>query len=260
MSNSDCVLTDINQSVLSITLNRPKANAFNEEMAKKLQAALKEAAVNTHIRCVLLTAKGKMFSAGQDVSVAVSAEGFSYRQHLVNTYNPIILQIRKLEKPVVAAINGSVAGAALGIILACDIRIAADDSRFVVGFSGIGLSPDSAVSLLLPSIIGLGRATEYAFTNQPISAQQAFEWGLINRIVASDQLHSQATAWAASIAAGPVNAMGLAKRNFNKSILPNLEQVLDYEAHIQEIAGKSDEHREGLQAFIEKRTPRFLNV
>jgi 2-(1,2-epoxy-1,2-dihydrophenyl)acetyl-CoA isomerase len=260
MSNSDCVLTDVNQSVLTIMLNRPKANAFNLEMAGKLQAALKEAAVNTHIRCVLLAAKGKMFSAGQDVSVAVSTEGFSYRQHLINTYNPIILQIRKLEKPVVAAINGSVAGAALGIVLACDLRIAADDSRFVVGFSGIGLSPDSAVSLLLPSIIGLGRATEYAFTNQPISAQQALEWGLINRIVSSDQLHSQAEAWAARIAAGPIHAMGLAKRNFNKFILSNLEQVLDYEAHNQEIAGKSAEHREGLQAFIEKRTARFSDI
>jgi 2-(1,2-epoxy-1,2-dihydrophenyl)acetyl-CoA isomerase len=260
MIHSDCVLTEISQAVLTITLNRPKANAFNHEMVVQTKAALQEASTNSQIRCVLLAAAGKVFSAGQDVKVVIDTERYSYRQHLINTYNPIILQIRKLEKPVLAAINGSVAGAALGIVLACDLRIAAEDSRFVVGFSGIGLSPDSAVSLLLPSIIGLGRTTEYAFTNMPISAQQALEWGLINRLVPADQLHAQATGWAAEIATGPIYAMGLAKRSFNKSILHNLEQVLDYEAHIQEIAGKSSEHQEGVRAFFEKRKPNFSNV
>ncbi|MFU8773436.1 MAG: enoyl-CoA hydratase/isomerase family protein [Anaerolineales bacterium] len=179
---------------------------------------------------------------------------------MINSYNPIILQIRRLEKPVLAAINGSVAGAALGIVLSCDLRIAAEDSRFVVGFSGIGLSTDSAVSLLLPAVIGLGRAAEFTFTNQPITAQQAMEWGIVNRITSTEQLFPQSADWAAQLAAGPIHAFGLAKRNFNKSILPHLEQVLDYEAHNQEIASKSDEHKEGLRAFLEKRLPRYSDV
>jgi len=168
------------------------------------------------------------------------------------------MQIRGLEKPVIAAINGAVAGAGLGIALACDLRIASEEARFVVGFLGIGLAPDSAVSLLLPALIGLGRAAEAAFTNAPINAQQALDWGLVNRLVAPEDLAVQAFAWAADLARGPVHAMGLAKRDFNRAILPDLERVLDYEAHLQEVASHGEEFKEGVQAFLEKRTPRFI--
>lgn len=257
MSNSDFVLTEFHQGVMTIKLNRPKANAFNEEMVVQTRAALHQAERDPYVRIVLITGTGTVFSAGQDITIVLDAEDYSYRQHLQRTYNPIILQIRQMEKPVMAAINGSVAGAGLGIALACDLRIAAVDSRFVVGFLGIGLSLDSAVSLLLPALIGLGRATEYVFNNKPITAEQAFQWGLVNRLVPVDQLLASAEEWAADIAQGPVHAMGLAKRNFNKAVLNNLEQVLDYEAHNQEIAGKAAEHQEGLSAFLEKRAPRF---
>jgi len=254
------LLTELRDSVLTITLNRPKVNAFNNEMIQACQEAFKLAARDPQVRCVLLTGSGCVFSPGQDLAIVLERGELSFRYHLRQTYNPMVLQIRQLEKPVLAALNGAVAGAALGIALACDLRIAADTARFVVGFLGIGLGPDSAVSLLLPALIGLGRATEAAFTNQPIDAQQALALGLVNRVVPAAELGAQAFAWARTLAQGPVRAMGLAKRAFNKAMLPNLEQVLDYEAHIQDIAGRGAEHKEGLRAFLEKRTPQFPSL
>jgi 2-(1,2-epoxy-1,2-dihydrophenyl)acetyl-CoA isomerase len=260
METAEFVTSEFTQGVLQLTLNRPKANAFNIQMITELHSALRIAAKKTEVRVVLLTGEGQIFSAGQDVKEfgQVSEAGeLSFRQHLLRTYNPLILQIRQLEKPVLAAVNGPVAGAALGIALACDLRIAADTARFVVGFLGIGLAPDSGISLFLPSLIGLGRAAEYAFSNQPISAEQALDWGLINRVVPASDLASQAHSWAQELAEGPIQAMGLAKRDFNRAVYPNLEQVLDYEAHIQEIAGHGPDHHEGLQSFIEKRQPKY---
>ena len=173
MSDSEIILTELKNSVFKITLNRPKVNAFNFEMIAAVQSALKQAQRDSQVRCVLLTGSGNVFSAGQDVNEFNQAEDVSFRYHLLRTYNPIILQIRNLEKPVLAAINGAVSGAAFGIALACDLRIAADNSRFVVGFLGIGLAPDSAVSLLLPALIGLGRATEFAFL---MAQQKSRHW------------------------------------------------------------------------------------
>ncbi|HZD56262.1 MAG TPA: enoyl-CoA hydratase/isomerase family protein [Anaerolineales bacterium] len=258
MSDSNPVLTELSGPVLKILLDRPKANAFNLEMIEALRAAFKQAERDEQVRCVLLTGSGKVFSAGQDVKDFMSPGDRSFRAHLQETYNPLVLQIRKLEKPVIAAINGAVAGAALGVALSCDLRIASDDARFVVGFLGIGLGLDSAVSLLLPALIGLGRAAQYAFTNAPISAQDALAWGLVNRLAPAGQLRDEAAAWAAQIAQGPVRAMGLAKRDFNKAVLGNLAQVLDYEAHNQDIAGRGPEHKEGLRAFVEKRSPSYV--
>jgi 2-(1,2-epoxy-1,2-dihydrophenyl)acetyl-CoA isomerase len=252
------VLTDLKDGVLAVVLNRPKVNAFTTGMVDELLGVFKQAERDPQVRCVLLSGRGGAFSAGQDVTEVKSVEDLSFRYHLQRTYNPLVLQIRRLEKPVVAAIHNAVSGAALGVALACDLRIAAEGTRFVVGFLGIGLAPDSAVSLLLPALIGLGRATEYAFTNQPISAEQALAWGLVNRLVPVERLAVEAAAWAAQLAAGPVGAFGLTKRDFNKAVLPNLEQVLDYEAHIQEIAGKRAEHREGVSAFLEKRPAKFV--
>ncbi len=253
----DIILTDLKDGVLTITLNRPKANAFTTDMAQALTKVFREAGRNDAVRVVLLTGAGKIFSAGQDVTEFGQGEHVSFRKHLLRTYNPLIVEMRRLEKPVIGAINGAVAGAALGIALACDLRIAADNARFVVGFSGIGLAPDSAVSLMLPLLIGLARASEAAFLNQPISPEQALAWGLINRVVPADELPAAATAWAAELAKGPIHAMGYTKRDFNKAILPHLEEMLDYEAHIQEIAGTGGDHLEGLAAFREKREAKY---
>ena len=256
---SDLVRTDLTDGIFVITLNHPKANALSLEMVKLLLAAFKEAAQQKQARVVLIRAEGDDFSAGQDIYEMLQAEGVSYRKHMQETYNPLILQIRRLELPVLAEIQGTVAGAALGLVLACDMRIASEEARFLVGFLGIGLAPDSAVSLFLPTLIGLGRATEAAYSNTAISAQQALSWGMVNRVVPIHTLPKSALEMARALSMGPIHAMGLAKRDFNKAIYPNLEQVLDYEAHIQEIARIGAEHKEGVSAFVEKRSPHWGN-
>ncbi len=253
----DVLLLERQGPVLILTLNRPKVNAFNHDILFGLQRAFRQAARDETVRAVVLQAQGPVFSAGQDLNAFEELQGESLRPHLQATYNPLILQIRRLQKPVIAAVHGAVAGAALGVALACDIRIAAENTRFVVGFLGIGLAPDSAVSLLLPALMGLGRASEYAFTNEPFTAEQALAWGLVNRVVPDDRVHDEALALAQRLAQGPVRAMGLTKRAFNRAILPHLEAILDYEAHIQDIAFHGEEHREGVTAFREKRPPRF---
>ena len=257
MAGSDSLLIELNQGVLKLALNRPKVNALNLELIGALQEAFKQAERDAQVRCVVLTGQGAVFSAGQDINDFAQNEDIPIRYHLLRTYNPLILQMRRLEKPVLGVINGMVSGAALGLALACDLRIAADTAQFVVGFAGIGLAPDSGVSLLLPALIGLGRATEAAFTNAPLTAEQALAWGLVNRVVPAADLAGQAAVWAGMLALGPLRTFGLTKRAFNKAVLGNLEQTLDYEAHIQEIAGKTAEHKEGVRAFMEKRQPRF---
>jgi len=257
MPETTCLLTDLRNRVLTLTLNRPKVNALSLELMENLRSAFSQAERDEQIRCVVLTGAGGNFSAGQDIKVFQENIDIPFRHHMVRTYNPLVLQIRRLEKPVLAAVDGICSGAALGLALACDLRIAADRARFVVGFTGIGLVPDSAVSLLLPTIIGLGRALEFTFSNIPISADQALAWGMANRVVPAAELLEQSASMAALLAQGPTRTMGMAKRAFNKAMLSNLEQVLDYEAHLQEIAGHTPEHREGVRAFLEKRLPRF---
>jgi 2-(1,2-epoxy-1,2-dihydrophenyl)acetyl-CoA isomerase len=252
------IRSDLNNGVLLLTIDRPKANAFSQELIIELQNAFKQAVRDVQTRVVVLTGAGRVFGAGQDIDeIRTGGEALSYRKHLLETYNPLVLQMRQLEKPVIGAINGPCAGASLGVALACDIRFAADTAKFVVGFTGIGLAPDSGVSLLLPALIGLGRASEFTFSNQPVSAEQALAWGLVNRVFLLENLAAETMTFAAELAKGPVGAFGLSKRLFNKAVLPNLEEMLDYEAHIQEIAGKRPEHKEGVAAFLEKRTPKF---
>jgi 2-(1,2-epoxy-1,2-dihydrophenyl)acetyl-CoA isomerase len=256
---TETIHTESKDGIFSITLDRPRANALSLEMVKELQAAFREAGQQKQARVVLFRGAGELFSAGQDVYEILKAEGESYRKHMLETYNPLVLQIRRLDIPILAEINGMVAGAALGLVLACDLRIASEDARFLVGFLGIGLALDSAVSLFLPALIGLGRATEAAFTNEAITAQKALSWGLVNRVVSAHILQESAFEMAQSIARGPIHAMGFAKRDFNKAIYPHLEQVLDYEAHIQEVARLGTEHKEGVRAFVEKRAPNWEN-
>lgn len=257
-ASDSLILTSLEDAVLTISLNRPdKANALTLAMITDLRKAFQRAESDPAVRCVLLTANGNAFSAGHDIAEMQTAAGASYREHLLRTYNPLILQIRRLEKPVLVAINGVASGAAVGICLACDLRLAAESAQLVIGFAGIGLAADSAVSLFLPLLIGLGRASEHLFTNAPITAQEGFRLGVFNRVVPADELLGEAQRWAASLSLGPVHALGLIKRSLNKAILANLEEVLDYEAHIQEIARQSAEHQEGVRAFLEKRLPDF---
>lgn len=255
----DMLLTELDEhGVFTLTINRPKANAFNTELIHATTKAMKKASKDDAVRVVLLQAEGHIFSAGQDITeFATGGERTSFREHLQHTYNPLILAMRKLEKPILCAVNGAVAGAAFGIVLAADLRIASEAAQFFVGFSGIGLAPDSAVSLMLPTIIGLGRAAEAAYFNEPINAEQAHAWGLVNKLVGGDALRNESYAWAKRLADGPVQAMGYTKRAFNKAIIPHLEETLDYEGHIQEVAGGGADHIEGVAAFLEKREANF---
>lgn len=241
-----------------LRLNRPeRANAFNYEMTTALQNALVAAENDPQVKCVVITGSGKIFSAGQDISEMKKSGGeISYRGHLEKTYNPLILQIRRMGKPVIAAVNGACAGAAFGIALACDLRIAKSNAYFVVGFSGIALAPDSGVSLFLPKHIGLGRAQEYFYSNKKISAQLAYQWGMVNQ-VGGFTYQRLVRQWAQELARGPREAFAAGKQAFNQAILPNLEEVLNYEGSLQEKAGRSAEHREGVAAFFEKRATKF---
>ncbi len=254
------LLTALQSATLTISLNRPeRANAFNFEMIAELQTVLEQAATDAQVRCVVLTGAGNSFCAGHDITemLAVQGQGVSYREHLRQTYNPLILQIRRLEKPVVAALNGPAAGAGLGLALACDLRVAAETAVFTVGFTGIGLVPNSAVSLLLPALIGLGRATEFTFGNQPMTSVQALTWGLVNQVAPEDRLAEVVREVAAGLETGPTGAYGLTKQLFNQNVLPNLEEALEFEGELQEVASKGEEHIEGVKAFLEKRKPSF---
>lgn len=255
------LLSNLQNSILTLMLNRPeRANALNAELIAELQKALRGAARDPEVRAVVITGAGGVFSAGQDIEeMRAGGEALSYLEHLRRTYNPLVLGIRQIEKPVLAAVNGPCAGASLGLALACDLRIAAETATFVVGFNGIALVPDSGVSLLLPALIGLGRASEFTFTNAPIPAARAAEWGLVNRVVGGDVLREEVVRWAGRLAQGPMRAYGLTKRAFNRAVLPHLEEILEYEGQLQELAGHTDEHREGVAAFLEKRRPVFVS-
>jgi 2-(1,2-epoxy-1,2-dihydrophenyl)acetyl-CoA isomerase len=250
--------SESSDGILTLTLDRPKANAFDLALVDELQSAFKQAARDVATRVVILTGAGRIFGAGQDIEEIKSYGGnLSFREHMLRTYNPLVLQIRHIEKPVLAAVNGPSAGAAMAIALACDLRIAVPEAWFKVGFSGIGLAPDSGISLILPALIGLGRAMEFSLTNDPISAEQALAWGLVNCVVPAESLMAETTSLARRLASGPQTAFALTKRAFNNAVLPDLESVLDYEANLQEIAGRSADHQEGIAAFLEKRPPKF---
>jgi 2-(1,2-epoxy-1,2-dihydrophenyl)acetyl-CoA isomerase len=257
LSTSPLVHLKIDSGVMQVSWDHPPANAFNDEIVFAIQAALTQAAQDTQVRCILLVGRGHYFCTGQDLISVAKIPPDAIREHVRNTFHALILQIRRLEKPVIAGINGITAGAGLGVALACDLRIASAEAKFVAGFTNIGLGLDSGLSLLLPLFIGLGRSAEVAFTNIHINAQQALAWGLVNRLSPPDQFLDQALTWAAEIAHGPLNAFGLVKRQFNLSVLSDLEQILEEEAGIQEIAGQSEEFRQGYQAFLAKKPAKF---
>ncbi len=258
MGEPQYLITQTADHVLTVKLNRPKANAFDNQMVEEWLATLKQAGQNPDIRCLVLSGEGRFFSAGQDVTAFQQEEGqVSFRRHLHKTYNRVITKIRALEKPIIGAINGPAVGAGLGVALATDLRIAAESASFIYGFTGIGLSADSGTSLAMPWLIGLARSAEMAFTNQPVGAQQALEWGLVNQVVADDELMQAAGELAAKLAVGPTRAFGLTKRALYRATMPQLRAALEYEAELQEIAGRTEDHREGLAAFLEKREPKF---
>ncbi len=256
------LLLDKSEGVAALTLNRPdKSNAFDDALISDMIEALKAVERDDQVRVVLITGAGKNFCAGQDLGPLLeryrSPAGVSFGSHLRRSYNIIISQIRNLEKPVSAAINGAAAGAGLGLACACDLRHASENARFRMAFIGIALAPDSATSFLLPRMIGLGRATEMALTNELVDATTALQWGLVNRVFRADELMAKSREFAVQLAQAPTKSIGLTKRAFNRGLMADLEAALEYEAGMQEIAGHTADHLEGVHAFIEKRAPQF---
>lgn len=256
------VSTTVQDNILTITLNRPeKLNSFTEPMAKQLQQALDEANQDADIRSLLLTGNGKAFSAGQDLPEVVEREetedNYKLEKTVQTSFNPIIRGIRYLEKPVVCAVNGTAAGAGANIAFACDIVLASKDANFVQSFSKIGLIPDSGGTFFLPRLVGLQRANALFMLDEKISAEQAVEIGLIYKAVEPDQLMDQANTICQKLAEMPTRAFGLYKRAVNRSLQNNLDSQLNLEAELQTEAGQTEDYREGVQAFLEKRKPKF---
>ncbi len=255
----ETILFAVENGVATITLNRPdKLNAFNDQMIDETTAAFKQAGREKEIRCVVLTGNGRAFSSGQDLAdVMERGDAFSIGDHLRHGYHRLIKQMVQLEKPIIGAINGIAAGAGCGVALATDIRIAADSASFMLAFSKVGLVPDSGTNWLLPRLIGQARAYEMAVTADKIPAETALAWGMVNRVVPAAQLMETVAAWAGPLATGPTLAYGLAKRAMNQAWHTDLFGALEYEAHLQEIAGRSHDNKEGVTAFLEKREARF---
>ena len=253
------ILHTAGDGIVTITLNRPdKLNAFNDLMISETLDAFKSAGRDDAVRCVVITGAGRGFSSGQDLGdFQTRGESLSIGEHLRHGYHRLIRQMTALEKPIIGAINGVAAGAGCGVALATDIRIASDTASFMLAFSRIGLIPDSGTNWFLPRLVGYPRAYEMAIIADRVPAAQAMEWGLVNRVVPADQLPEITAAWARRLADGPTLAFGLTKRAMNRSWEMNLDEALAYEAHLQEVAGRSQDNREGIAAFLEKREARF---
>jgi 2-(1,2-epoxy-1,2-dihydrophenyl)acetyl-CoA isomerase len=246
-------------AVLTITLNRPEVlNAFNAGMHKGLFAALRSAA-DPDVRAVVLTGAGRAFCVGQDLSEFREDPG-DIGSRLRANYHPNVLAIRQLEKPVIAAVNGVAAGAGLSFASACDIRLAAATASFVPAFINIGLIPDSGGSYFVTRLLGYARAFEWMTSGRKLTAREALEWGLVSEVVEDDRLASRAAELAAQLAAMPTRAVGMTKELFDHAGTSTLEEQLELEAQLQAEATQTDDFREGVAAFLEKRDPRFTGL
>jgi 2-(1,2-epoxy-1,2-dihydrophenyl)acetyl-CoA isomerase len=242
-------------AVQTIAFNRPdKMNAFNRALHASLREALREAR-DPEVRAVVITGAGRAFSAGQDLTEF--GETGDVGAALRETYHPNVLAVRALEKPVIAAVNGACAGAGLSFACACDIRIAADAASFVPGFIGIGLIPDAGGSYFIQRILGAARAFEWMTSNRRLTAAEAHAWGLVSEVVEADALQARAAELAAFYAAMPTRGIGMTKRLFDHAGTATLEEQLEMEAQLQAAATQSDDFREGVTAFLEKRPPKF---
>jgi 2-(1,2-epoxy-1,2-dihydrophenyl)acetyl-CoA isomerase len=253
----ETVLTEDRGGVRVITLNRPDVlNAFDSRLGEELLGALGAASDAADVRCIVLTGAGRAFCSGADLRGHTPGET-SLGALLRTRYNRIILRLRTMDKPVIAAVNGVAAGAGCNLALAADLRVASDRATFIEVFTRVGLIPDSGGTWLLPRFIGIGRALEMMFFAEPIDAAAAERLGLVNRVVAQDDLMPRTLEWAARLAEGPTRAYGLIKRGVERALATDLRGALEYEAQLQEIAGRSDDHREGVAAFLQKRAPSY---
>lgn len=256
MSQQDLIVRQ-EGNILVITLNRPEAlNAFSPDMIQELLDALEFAKSNEEIRAVLLSGAGRAFSAGGDVKRMGQATPVATYDH-IGRLNELILTMSEVDVPIVAAVHGYAAGAGVCLAMACDNILAADDSKFVLSFSKVGLISDGGGLFFLPRTIGLYRAKEVLFTAEPIAAATALQWGMVNRLYPADQLFEEAMNYAKKLAEGPSRAIGMIKRIANKALLSDLGDILEAERTTQAMIQSTEDHKEGVRAFVEKRLPNF---
>jgi len=253
----ETILYERQNGVATITLNRPQAlNAFTSQMNSEFMSALRDAEKDGEIRSIVITGAGRAFCAGQDLKARSLEQRGSLGQSLREKYNPIILRLRDTEKIVLAAVNGIAAGAGCNLALACDLRIASEEARFIQAFVRVGLAPDCGGSFFLPRLVGLSKAMELFLLGEPLDAREALRLGLVAKVVSSNQLPRTAREIAEKLAQGP-RSIGLIKRAVNRTLKVELENQLEYEANLQEIAGRTTDFDEGVKAFLEKRAPVF---
>ncbi|MBT0607535.1 enoyl-CoA hydratase-related protein [Aequorivita echinoideorum] len=253
------ITTQIENKVATLTLNRPEVfNSFNREMALLLQNELDECEKNPEVRAIIITGSGKAFCAGQDLKEVTTPElNPGFKKILEEHYNPIISRIRKIEKPVIAAVNGVAAGAGANIALACDVVIASENASFIQAFSKIGLVPDSAGTFFLPRLIGFQKASALMMLGDKVSADEAEKLGMVYKVVASENFMEEVNNIANTLANMPTKALGLTKRLLNNSMQHSLEEQLDLESKLQIESAQSEDYAEGVDAFVNKRKPEF---
>ncbi|HNQ11900.1 MAG TPA: enoyl-CoA hydratase-related protein [Bacteroidia bacterium] len=252
------ILFKKNASIATITLHRPDViNSVNWNLSEELQHALTDAGHDNDIRCIVLTGSGKGFCAGQDLVEATADNSKPIAEIVEKQYNPIIRLIRTIEKPIIAGVNGVAAGAGANIALACDIVVAAESAYFVQSFSSIGLIPDSAGTFFLPRLIGFQKAGALMITAEKVFAKEAVQMGMIYKSFTDDSFFEELSLLAKTIAARPTKGIGLTKRALNESLFHTLEQQLETEKNIQAEAAQSNDTKEGINAFKEKRKPVF---
>tara|TARA_A100000171_G_scaffold52635_1_gene72042 strand:- start:12563 stop:13342 length:780 start_codon:yes stop_codon:yes gene_type:complete len=253
------ILKNIHNGVATLTLNRPEVfNSFNREMALLLQKELDSCENDDAVRAIILTGNGKAFCAGQDLKEVTSPElNPGFRKILEEHYNPIISRIRKIEKPVIAAVNGVAAGAGANIALACDIVIAHEKVSFIQAFSKIGLVPDSGGTFFLPRLIGFQKASALMMLGDKVSAEEAERLGMICKMVSEETFEEEVNNTAEMLAKMPTKALGMTKRLLNKSMNNTLDEQLELEGKLQIEAAESEDYAEGVDAFVNKRKPVF---
>ena len=258
MATYETVLLREEDGVLEIRMNRPEVlNALDVRLKRELREAFQGEARREGVRVVLLSAAGRGFCAGQDLRDAEAEGRRTFGESLRGYYHPLIEAMLNLPRPVVAAVQGVAAGAGMSLALAADMRLLAASAQFVAAFSRIGLVPDSGLSYMLPRLVGLGRAMEMAMLAEPIDAESARSLGLANRVCADEDLASEAWAFCRRLADGPAHALGLTKKALQRGLELPLHEALEYEAGLQELAGRSAEYVEGVRAFREKRKPTY---
>jgi 2-(1,2-epoxy-1,2-dihydrophenyl)acetyl-CoA isomerase len=249
-------------AVRTITLNRPEVlYDFNNDLLVTLGQAVREAEKDAAVRVLVITGAGRAFCSGQDLADVAerykNPEPIELGAHLREKYNPVISRLRTMEKPVIAAVNGVAAGAGASLALACDFRFAAESASFIQAFIKVGLIPDSGSTFMLTRLVGPARALELAVTGRKVSAGEAVTLGLVNRVVPDGELASAVAKFAAELAALPPRGIALTKRAINAAWTKDLATQLEYEAQLQTTAGQTQDHREGVTAFLEKRAPVF---